>query len=274
MSIKIIAEIGINANGDVDNVKRLVDIAAFAGCDYVKFQKRTPDICVPEDQKNKIRKTPWGEMTYLEYKHRMEFDLSQYREIDRYCLRKGIGWFASVWDIPSSEFMQQFTDIAKIPSALITDTELCRDARKRFSTLLVSTGMSTEKEIKRCVEGCDPDIIFHTNSTYPCPEEELGLRYIEHLKELYPDKVIGYSGHEFGLVTTFATIPMGVEYIERHICLSRTDWGSDQMASVEPHGLIKLVKGIRNVEKALGEKVAERVVSAGELPKRKSLRGE
>lgn len=273
MSVQVIAEIGINANGSVDIAKRLIDIAKFSGCDFVKFQKRTPDICVPEAQKSKMRETPWGTMTYLEYKHRMEFNKEDYAIIDQHCKNHGIGWFASVWDIPSCDFMAEFVDVAKVPSALITNLDLCKYARSKFNTLQVSTGMSTEKEIEDCIKACDPDVIFHTNSTYPCPEEELHLNYIKHLQAKYPNKAIGYSGHEFGLATTFATVPMGVTHIERHICISRTDYGSDQMCSVEPQGLIKMVQGIRNIEKALGPESKERVISPGELPKRESLRG-
>lgn len=272
MPVNVIAEIGINANGNIKNVKSLIDVAKFSGCNFVKFQKRTPDLCVPEAQKNKTKQTPWGEMTYLEYKYRMEFDENDYQEINNYCKEKEIEWFASVWDLPSCDFMANFVKYGKIPSALITNLELCKYAREKFDVLLVSTGMSTERQIEDCVKACDPDVIFHTNSTYPCPEEELNLKYIEHLKEKYPNKEIGYSGHEFGLVTTFATVSLGIEWIERHICLSRTDWGSDQMCSVEPQGLIKLIQGIRNIEKALGKK-EERIISPGELKKIESLRG-
>tara|TARA_Y100000034_G_scaffold134066_1_gene201501 strand:- start:8048 stop:8869 length:822 start_codon:yes stop_codon:yes gene_type:complete len=272
MAVKIIAEIGINHNGDLKVAKSLIDIAAVAGCDYVKFQKRTPDLCVPEEQKSKPKDTPWGHMTYLEYKHKIEFQYGEYAEIQHYCAAKGVKFFSSVWDIPSVDFMYAFSKIGKIPSALITNLDLCRHARDKFETLMISTGMSTEEEIEKCVEACKPDVIFHTNSTYPCPENELNLNYIKHLQNKYPDKNIGYSGHEFGLVTTMATVTMGVTHIERHVTLDRTMWGSDQMASVEPSGVLKLVRGIRNIEKALGEPSA-RVPYPGELEKRKSLRG-
>ena len=270
MNIQIIAEIGINHNGDLDHAKRLIDLAHVAGCDYVKFQKRTPDICVPEHQKDQMRDTPWGRMTYLNYKHRIEFNEWQYDEIDRYCKQRGIKWFASVWDKQSVDFMAKYTDIMKIPSALITDTELCRYTRSKCKTMLISTGMSTEEEIDNCIQNCNPDVIFHTNSTYPSPVNELNLNYIHHLKEKH-DADIGYSGHEYGLVTTFATAAMGVKWIERHITLDRTLWGSDQKSSIEPSGLIKLVKGIRDIETAMGV-LGDRIVSGGELSKLKSLR--
>ena len=271
MNVKVIGEIGINHNGDLNVCKRLIDAAVIAGCDYVKFQKRNPDVCVPEEQKSKLKSTPWGDMTYLEYKHKVEFGKEEYDEINRYCTEKGIGWFASVWDKDSVDFMAEYNNITKIPSALITNKELIEYARRRFEYLIISTGMSTENEIEVAIEQCDPDVIMHTNSTYPSPVNELNLEYIHWLKDKYK-KEVGYSGHEYGLVTTFATIPMGVTWIERHITLDRTMWGSDQLASVEPSGLIKLVKGIRDIEKAMGGN-CERVLMDSELSKRKSLRG-
>ncbi len=273
MKTKIIAEIGINHNGSIDTAKELIDVAAVAGCDYVKFQKRTPDICVPEDQKNKIRSTPWGEMKYIDYKKKIEFEKDEYDILMEYSKSKNIECFASVWDIPSVDFMKNYTDIGKIPSALITDLELCKAARAAFGTLIISTGMSTEEEIEACVSSCLPDIIMHTNSAYPSKYEELNLNYIKHLSEKYPQSEIGYSGHEYGLVSTFAAVALGSSWVERHITLDRTMWGSDQLASVEPIGLIKLVKGIRTVESSLGQKGPRKVLGS-ELSKRKSLRGE
>tara|TARA_R110000824_G_C15190966_1_gene674746 strand:- start:963 stop:1781 length:819 start_codon:yes stop_codon:yes gene_type:complete len=269
---KIIAEIGINHNGSMEQAKKLINASKVAGCDFVKFQKRTPEICVPEEQKGKLRDTPWGEMKYIDYKHKIEFEKEEYDEIEEYCKVIGIKWFASVWDIPSIEFMKGYTNIGKIPSALITDHELMKAAREAFEVLIISTGMSTEEEIEEAVRVGKPDVIMHTNSSYPSKVEELNLNYITHLKEKYPDASIGYSGHEFGLTTTFATIPLGSEWIERHITLDRTLWGSDQMASVEPHGMIKLVKGIKDIEKSLGS-TGPRKLLGSELSKRKSLRG-
>ena len=272
MSVKIIAEIGINHNGDIDIAKKLIDIAVISGCDFVKFQKRNPAICVPENQKNKLRITPWGKMSYLDYKHRIEFGKSEYDEIDRYCLGKNIKWFSSVWDIDSVDFMKNYTDITKIPSALLTNHELGKYARMKNDFLMLSTGMSTEKDVRDAVQAFDPNLIFHTNSTYPCPVNELNLNYINSLKINFPSKIIGYSGHEFGLVSTFTAVALGAQYIERHITLERTMWGSDQMASVEPGGLIKLVKGIRDIEKSLGSG-GPREIMVGELEKIKTLKG-
>jgi N-acetylneuraminate synthase len=269
--MKIIAEIGINHNGEVSLAKKLIDIALIAGCSHVKLQKRNPDLCVPEHQKNVSKSTPWGNMTYLEYKHRIEFNHKQYKEIFDYCDLKGIKCFASVWDKDSVDFMMKYADMAKIPSALITDLELCEYARWKNKELLISTGMSTEEEIEQCVEACSPDVIFHTNSTYPAPVSELNLSYITWLKEKYPHSIIGYSGHEYGLVPTFAAVVMGAEYIERHITLDRTMWGSDQMASVEPAGLIKMVKAIKDLKSSVGHG-GPRELLESEKAKRQSLR--
>lgn len=270
--VKIIAEIGINHNGDINIAKTLIDVCVASGCDYVKIQKRNPDVCVPDNQKNKIRDTPWGKMTYLEYKHKIEFNEEQIIELVEYSKSKGIEFFASVWDKDSVDIMAKYTKISKIASASITDLELCKYAREKFDFLIISTGMSTEDEIKMCVEVCNPDVIMHTNSTYPCPVEDLNLKYIEHLKEQYPNKDIGYSGHEFGLVTTFLSIGLGATWIERHVTLDRTMWGSDHMASIEPTGLFKLVKGIRDSEKAMQYDPQPRLLFAGENSKRESLR--
>lgn len=281
MKTKIIAEIGINHNGSISITKKLIDVAVIAGCDFVKFQKRNPDICVPENEKLKIKETPWGKITYIDYKHKIEFGKTEFDEIDRYCREKGISWFASVWDEDSVDFMSQYTTILngeevrimKIPSALITNQKLIKYAREKSDYLMISTGMSTEIEIDKCVELCSPDLIFHTNSTYPSPINELKMGYIKWLLKKHPTKEIGYSGHEFGLTTTFGAVVLGATWIERHITLDRAMWGSDQMASVEPSGLIKLVKGIRDLEISIGGD-SPREVLDGELYKRKTLRGE
>jgi len=269
---KIIAEVGINHNGDIELCKRLIMLSKVAGVDYVKIQKRNPDLCVPERQKTKRKNTPWGEMSYLEYKWRIEFNDAQIAELMAYSKQIGVAFFSSVWDLDSVCVMKKYTNIGKIPSALITNLELCRAARDAFEILIISTGMSTEEEIEECVAACRPDVIMHTNSTYPCPVEDLNLRYIEHLRAKYPSAEIGYSGHEYGLVTSFAAVTMGVQWVERHITLDRTMWGSDQSSSIEPSGLIKLVKGIRDIEKATQYKPGPRRQFEGESAKRTSLR--
>lgn len=271
--VKVISEIGINHNGSMELCKKLIMLSKVAGADYVKIQKRNPDVCVPEQQKSKMRKTPWGEMTYLEYKYRMEFNEEQIIELCEYSKQLGIGFFASVWDCDSARLMAKHTTIAKIGSACITDLELCKLSRDLFDTVIISTGMSTEEEIEKCVEVCSPDVIMHTNSTYPCPVDELNLRYIEHMKEKWGKTAeIGYSGHEYGLVTSFAAVAMGSTWVERHVTLDRNMWGSDQSSSIEPSGLIKLVKGIKDIEAAMKYEPGPRKQFAGESAKRLTLR--
>ena len=270
--VQIIAEIGINHNGDIEIAKRLILLAKVAGCDYVKIQKRNPDKCVPEYQKHKMRDTPWGRMKYIDYKKKIEFSVEEINELDEYSTTNGINFFSSIWDLDSVEVMSAITHIGKIPSALLTNLELCKYARKKFSFLILSTGMSSEEEIEKCVSVCNPDVIMHTNSTYPCPSNDLNLRYIEYLEQKYPDKDIGYSGHEDGLATTFAAVAIGAKWVERHVTINRTMWGSDQSSSIEPPDLIKLVKGIRDIEKATKYIPGPRIQFDGELIKRKSLR--
>lgn len=281
---KIIAEIGINfAFGSdkskfLDNAKKLIDIAVIANCDYVKFQKRNPDTCVPNSQKNILKLVPWEEkeITYLEYKKAIEFGREEYDEIDKYCKAKGIIWFASVWDLDSVDFIKTYNvgkSILKIPSALITNFNLINCARSNSDILILSTGMSTEVDIFAAIVNGKPNVVFHTNSTYPAPIEDLNLDYIRWLTDKFGSKCeIGYSGHEFGLMTTIAATLLGATWIERHITLDRTNWGSDQLASVEPQGLIKLVKSIRDIEKARGG-YCERKIFDSELQKLKTLRG-
>lgn len=271
-NIKIISEIGINHNGDLDIAKKLIDISKIAGCDVVKFQKRNPDVCVPEHQKDTVKDTPWGKTTYLEYKHKIEFGKDEYDEIQSHCKTIGIDWAVSVWDFDSLDFIRDY-DIAlvKIPSALLTDYELIEASKSLGKKIVLSTGMSNVEEIDLAVEalkGCDFSLL-HCNSTYPAPIEDINLRCITALKERYGCEV-GYSGHEFGLTTTIASICLGATTIERHITLDRTMWGTDQMCSVEPHGLIKLVKGVRELESALGDGVKR--ITEGERLVRKKLR--
>ena len=270
--VNIIAEIGINHNGDMDLCKKLIMLSYVSGVDYVKIQKRNPDVCVPEHQKNKPKETPWGKMTYLEYKKRIEFTEEQIKELVQYSNSIGVKFFASVWDKDSVDIMAKYTDIAKIGSASITDTELCQYARQHFKTLIVSTGMSTENEIIKCIDVSKPDVIMHTNSTYPCPVGDLNLNYIHHLIQKYPNAEIGYSGHEYGLVTTFASVAMGATWVERHVTLDRDMWGSDHKSSIEPSGLLKLVKGIRDIEQATKYKSGPRILFEGENAKKESLR--
>ncbi|MBP7196047.1 MAG: N-acetylneuraminate synthase family protein [Anaerolineaceae bacterium] len=252
----IIGEIGINHNGDINVAKKLMEVARNVGADAVKFQKRTPELCVPEHQRNQMRDTPWGYITYLDYRYKVEFDEESYTEIDRFAREIGIDWFASSWDIPSLEIINRFNPPAhKIPSALLTDLELLRAYRATGKPLIVSTGMSTLNEIKAALEiiGEENLILCHTTSSYPCPPEELNLRMIQTLRDMTSICPIGYSGHEVGLVPSAVAVALGACLIERHITLDRAMWGSDQSASVEPQGLASLVKYIRVTERSLGD---------------------
>ena len=251
----VLAEIGINHNGDLDLAKRLVDAAVQAGCNAVKFQKRTPELCVPEAQRQVMRETPWGIMPYIEYRHRVEFSEDEYDAIDKHCRENAIPWFASCWDLPSLQFFRRFNPPAyKIPSALITDMELLSACRETGKPLIMSTGMSTMEQIRKAVEvvGQERLVLCHCTSTYPCPPAELNLRMITTLRDEF-NCPIGYSGHEVGLQTTTAAAVLGACLIERHITLDRSMWGSDQAASVEPHGLARLVRDIRVIETAMGD---------------------
>lgn len=268
----IIAELGINHNGSLEIAKRLIDIAVFAGCDAVKFQKRNPDISTPEHMKNTLRVTPWGEMTYLEYKKRIEFGMADYIEIDRYCKAKNIPWSASVWDLDSLEFLIPFSPPwIKIPSAKLTDWDLLEACASKDIPIILSVGMSTIEEVDRAYDILKNDglTIMHCISCYPAPTNELNLKTIETLKKRYHCRV-GYSGHEFGLTTTIAAIYLGAEVIERHITVERTMWGTDQMNSVEPHGVMKLVTGIRNLEAAYG--TGEKRITECEQKKKEKLK--
>lgn len=253
----IIAEIGINHNGSLDFARQMILAAQQAGVDAVKFQKRTPELCVPEHQRNQMRETPWGYITYLDYRYKVEFGQEDYQEIDRYCKELGIAWLASSWDIPSVEFMEQFNPPAhKIPSALLTDHALLRAYRATGRPLILSTGMSTLEEIKESVAllGEENLILCHTTSSYPCPPDELNLRMVQTLRGMF-NCPVGYSGHEVGLVPSAVAVALGACLVERHITLDRAMWGSDQSASVEPQGFEHLVKYIRVTERALGDGV-------------------
>ncbi|MFJ6666363.1 MULTISPECIES: N-acetylneuraminate synthase family protein [unclassified Streptomyces] len=271
--VYICGEIGINHNGELENAFKLIDVAAEAGCDAVKFQKRTPEICTPRDQWDIERDTPWGRMTYIDYRHRVEFGEDEYRRIDAYCKEKGIDWFASPWDTEAVAFLEKFDVPAhKVASASLTDDELLRALRGTGRSVILSTGMSTPKQIRHAVEvlGSDNILMCHATSTYPAKAEELNLRVINTLEKEFPNVPIGYSGHETGLQTTLAAVALGATFVERHITLDRAMWGSDQAASVEPQGLTRLVRDIRTIESSLGDGVKK--VYDSELGPMKKLR--
>ncbi|MBP7228750.1 MAG: N-acetylneuraminate synthase family protein [Longilinea sp.] len=268
----VVAEIGINHNGDLEIAKQMIAAAKHAGVDAVKFQKRTPELCVPPEQRNQMRETPWGYISYLEYRYKVEFGVEEYREIDRYCKEVGIDWFASVWDEEAVEFLEQFEPIAyKVPSASLTDHPLLRRLRRTGRPVILSTGMSTMEQIRAAVPLMDMErlIITHTTSAYPCDPDELNLRVIEALAKEFPCP-IGYSGHEVGLIPSVVSVALGACLVERHITLDRAMWGSDQAASVEPGGFERLVKYIRVTEQALGD--GQKRVYDSELPSMKKLR--
>jgi len=270
--VYIVAEIGINHNGDLEIAKKLIDVAVLAGCDAVKFQKRTPELCVPPGQWDILRETPWGCIPYIDYKKRIEFELKEYKEIDRYCSEKGIAWFASCWDEPSVDFIEQFNPACyKIASASLTDDDLLKHINEMGRPMILSTGMSTMDEIRHAVSLLDNDrlLISHCTSTYPCKPGELNLRMIQTLKQEF-NCPIGYSGHEVGLQTTLASTVLGACFVERHITLDRAMWGSDHAASVEPGGLMRLVRDIRVIEMAMGNGVKR--VYESELSSIKKLR--
>jgi N-acetylneuraminate synthase len=274
--VYLIAEIGINHNGDLQIAKKLIDAAWVTDWSCVKFQKRTPDICVPEDQRHLPRQTPWGKMTYLEYKKRIEFQKAEYDYIDNYCREKPLDWTASVWDIPSLEFLLNYdVPFIKIPSAKITDHDLVGASAKSGRPLFVSTGMSTIDEVDSVVELLEKHssgnyVLFHTNSSYPAKMEDINLQIIATLKDRY-NCVVGYSGHEAELSPAMLAPVFGAAVIERHVTLSHSMWGSDHVSSLEISGMYILPKRIHATKLMIGDGV--KTLSAGEMTARVKLRG-
>jgi len=269
----IIAELGINHNGSVEIAKKMIDGAVFSGCSAVKFQKRTPEICVPKDQWDIQRDTPWGRMSYIDYRRKVEFNKEKFTELVAYCKQKNITWFASCWDENAFEFIRQYNPpVYKIASPCLTDHELLEMHRELNKPVILSTGMSTMKEITDAVNILDLKklLIAHSTSSYPCKNEELNLNMIKTLKEKYPFTPIGYSGHETGLAPTWAAVALGASFVERHITLDRAMWGTDQASSVEILGMMRLVSNIRDIEVSLGDGIKK--VYESELSARKKLR--
>jgi YrbI family 3-deoxy-D-manno-octulosonate 8-phosphate phosphatase len=273
----IIAEIGINHNGDLEIAKKLIDEAVAAKATAVKFQKRTPEICVPKDQWEIMRDTPWGRISYIDYKRKTEFGIAEYATIDQYCKKLGIDWFVSTWDVEAVDFMEHFdTPLYKLASASLTDFPLIKRILLTGKPLMLSTGMSTNKEIEDAVnlvrefDENYPLMIAHSTSAYPCKPEELNLKMIQTLGNKYPGVPIGYSGHETGLATTVAAVTLGATFVERHFTLDRAMWGSDHAASVEPQGFQRMVRDIHDVEIATGDGIKR--VYESELGPMKRLR--
>tara|TARA_B100000519_G_scaffold11119_1_gene8537 strand:- start:5942 stop:6790 length:849 start_codon:yes stop_codon:yes gene_type:complete len=272
--IYLIGEIGINHNGDIQIAKKLIDAIHASNWDCAKFQKRNPDISVPEKQKSIKRKTPWGQMTYLDYKHRIEFGRDEYDNLNRYCIEKPLDWSMSIWDLDSLEFALKYNfPFLKIPSAMLTNQELLKSAAQTGIPILMSTGMSTLKEVDNAVEllkkYASSYAIMHCNSSYPTNPNELNLNLIPMLKERY-DCIVGYSGHEFDLEPTVIAIALGAKIIERHITLSHDMWGTDQKASLEVHAMDLLAKRIKSIENILGD--GKKIVTESEKPVREKLR--
>lgn len=273
LPVYVIGEIGLNHNGDVELAKQLIDVAAAAGCQAVKFQKRTPEIATPEHMKDVPRDTPWGTMSYLDYRRRVEFGRDEYLEVARHADLMGLDWFASPWDEPSVAFLEELDVVAyKVASASVTDLPLLQAIAATGKPVILSTGMSTLEEIDRAVVtlGTSQLLIMHATSSYPMPAEEANLRTIDTLALRYPVP-IGYSGHERGLQISLAAVALGAVAVERHITLDRAMWGSDHAASLEPQGLEHLVRDIRIIETAMGDGV-KRVFPGEEAPKAKLRR--
>ena len=277
----ICAEIGINHNGDVGLAKEMIQAAKYSGAHAVKFQKRNVDMAVPEDQKNKLRETPWGTMKYIDYKKRMEFKEKDYDAIAEECKRLNMLWFASVWDTPSVEFLNKYKlPVYKIGSATLTDYNVLSRVLKKRDPIVMSTGMSTMQEIEEAVtymiEAHDRLILCHSTSIYPCPEDKLNLKFLKTLARRWPDLVLGYSGHEAGIGITQSAVAFGASYIERHFTLSRTNkdgtptFGSDQAASLEPHEFKKMAEDCYSMWIATGDGI--KVVYPEEEEKKKTLR--
>lgn len=267
-----IAEIGINHNGDIQSAVQLIELAADAGFDAVKFQKRTPVLCVPEDQRDLIRQTPWGAMTYMEYREKVEFGVEEYMTIDRVCKSRGILWFASCWDNPSVDFLDDFNPpFIKIASACLTDDDLLIHVRSKKRPVILSTGMSTMEEIHHAVSLLDRRtlLLAHTTSSYPCDTGELNLNMIQTLKQTFICPV-GYSGHEAGLLMSCVAVGAGASFIERHVTLDKTLWGSDQAASLDPYEFACLIRDVRAVEKSLGDGIKR--IYDSEIPALTKLR--
>lgn len=274
--VYFIAEIGINHNGELQIAKRLIDAAFACGWQCAKFQKREPDIAVPDAQKTVIRDTPWGKMTYLEYKKRIEFGSDEYDYISKYCKEKPIAWTASVWDLPSLNFLLEFqVPFLKIPSAKNRDFILVKAICQTGLPVIASTGMSHIEEIDDLVNILEKYtngnyILMHTNSAYPSPTADVNLRVIELLKKRY-QCIVGYSGHEYDIEPSVAAAVLGAQVIERHVTISHDMWGTDQFASLEVHAMDKLRKRVINVMTAMGD--GEKRITIQEMECRKKLRG-
>jgi len=255
--INVVAEIGINHNGSVDTAIKMIEAAKKSGADYVKFQKREPMVDVPVEQWEVSRETPWGTISYIEYKKKMEISLEEYGQIDRACKDIDIPWFPSVFSKQAAQsIVSCFSPrYIKIPSAKLTDDMLLDHLRKRYMPTILSTGMSTINEVKHAVQLLAPAVVMQCTSSYPCPDEDINLQVLKHYRDAPWLSMceIGYSGHEFGIAPTIAAAAIGATWIERHFTLDKTSWGTDQYSSIEPREFADMVRSIRSVERALGD---------------------
>ena len=273
MSIFIIAEIGINHNGDMSICKELIDVAKDAGCDAVKFQKRDLDKVYTQELLDSPRESPWG-TTQREHKEGLEFSKEEYQEIDKYCKSKGIEWFASAWDTNSQEFLRQFDcNYNKVASAMVVDEDLLKSIASEKKHTFISTGMTTFEDIQKAINifkeaDCSYELM-HTVSTYPMKDEDANLNMIKTLRDKYKCNV-EYSGHEVGLAVSYAASALGITSLERHITLDRAMYGYDQSASVEPSGLGQLVGAVRKIEQAMGDGIKK--ILDTEVPIARKLR--
>ena len=270
-----IAEIGINHNGDIELAKKLIDAAYVTGWNCVKFQKRTPEICVSKKQKNIMRETPWGKIKYIDYRYKVEFEKDEYDIIDEYCKSKPIDWSASVWDLPSLEFLINYKiPFIKIPSAHLINLDLLKKSAETKIPIIISTGMSTLDQVDKAYDIVNKYnsslVIMHCNSTYPTPVEELNLKVIAQFQNRY-DCVIGYSGHEYEVEPTVIAVSLGASVIERHITLDHDMWGTDHKSSLEIDGMDKLVRRVNLVKSILGD--GKKVLSPSENEVKERLRG-
>jgi len=254
--VKLVAEIGINHNGDMANVQEMIDLAKDCGFDMVKFQKRNCDVIVPEDKKNRMKETPWGNIKYIDYKKKLEFCEDEYKTIDEYCQAKRIDWLASPWDVDSARFLKQFdTEYIKVASACLTDIELLKEIKKDNKKIIISTGMSSKEEFDNAmaIVGDRVEYILACTSTYPSAPEEMNMKFIQRLKREYVQYKIGFSSHSPGILFAASSVLYGAKMIEIHITLDRAMFGSDQSASIEPEGMRRLVKYVKDLEKAKGD---------------------
>jgi len=268
----MVAEIGINHNGSLKLAKKLIKIANHCGFQYVKFQKRYPDICVPKEKKKEMRDTPKGKMKYIEYKREIEFGYDEFKKLFEFSEDLNIDLFSSLWDVESAKFMNEFTNIGKIPSPMITNKKLLKKTKNLYDFIILSTGMSTQSQIDEAVDILNPDVIMHSVSSYPTKPEEININYIKYLKDNFENiNSVGYSGHEKDVINSAASVLIGSDWIERHVTIDNSLWGSDQSMSLQPKEFYELIENVKLVEKAKNGYERRKILES-EIKKKKDLR--